>query len=76
MSKMKLNAGSTRARSRSDGRLPVPLPSGDAMRDDRVGDRFCLDRADDADVELAEEPASALALRTTDLLSSRNINDS
>jgi hypothetical protein len=55
----------------------VPLPSGDTMRDDRVGDRFCLDRADDAEeVELAEEPASALALRTTDLLSSRNINDS
>lgn len=75
MSKMKSNAGSTRGRSRSDGRLEVPLPSGDAMRDDRVGDRFCLDRADDAD-ELAEEPASALALRTTDLLSSRNINDS
>lgn len=48
------------------------------MRGDCVGDRFCLDRADDTELaELAEEePASALALRTTDLLSSRNIKDS
>jgi len=50
------------------------LPSGEAVRGDRAGDRFCLEEAEAEETEELESPASAF--RITDLLSSRNISDS
>lgn len=43
------------------------------MRDARLGDRFSLEDDEDDEEDL---DVFASALRTTDLLSSRNINDS
>lgn len=50
------------------------FPSGDAVRDARLRDLFGLAEDGDDGEHIFDELASAL--RITDLLSSRNINDS